>query len=309
MKEEVLITKENYKDIFNSLTYEKSIYVKYDSEEVSILFNQMITVMNEFTGLWTVEEKKAVITKAVNGEWVEYTIDNVYQILYKSYGNVMAKIHDDNYEIENLAKKAKENSIICEINGFERVLTKYAKKIASKYNVKFTGFGFNGTMKAMSVKKQIEDAFLNGKYNISFPSDDFGVQTIRNHASTYGSLIGRKFRVELSKGFIVVHFKDLEEAENLLISAKELFNKIGLKIGDEERDLFFNKLLGNDKKAAVINEIEQDFSRKLYGKSVTEEEYVSAANWQRLGFASEYNWENSIKGDTDMNPDNEYDDF
>jgi hypothetical protein len=221
----------------------------------------------------------------------------------------MAKIHDDNYEIENLAKKAKENSIICEINGFERVLTKYAKKIASKYNVKFTGFGFNGTMKAMSVKKQIEDAFLNGKYNISFPSDDFGVQTIRNHASTYGSLIGRKFRVELSKGFIVVHFKDLEEAENLLISAKELFNKIGLKIGDEERDLFFNKLLGNDKKAAVINEIEQDFSRKLYGKSVTEEEYVSAANWQRLGFASEYNWENSIKGDTDMNPDNEYDDF
>jgi len=42
--------------------------------------------------------------------------------------------------------------------------------------------------------------------------------------------------------------------------------------------------------------------RKLYGKPVSEEEYRSSANWQRGGFASEYNWENGIEGDVDMYP-------
>lgn len=318
MEEKIIITKENYRDIFNSFEYGVKI-VEYESEEVRILFNNMITVMNEFTGKWTMEEKKAVINDVVNGEWVSTEIDNLYQVLYKNYSEPLTIIGNDNYEIENLAKLAKENSMLCTINNFEPALTKYAKNIACKYNVKFTGSGFNGSMKSLSVRKQIEEAFLDGKYNISFPSDLFSVQTIRNHVSTYGSLIGRKFKVELSKGFIVVRFKDLEETNNLFIIVKAAFDKIGLNIGTEERDLFFNNLLGNkqNEKKEIPIELPKtifpvhsdnlpvkitEFIPTLYGKVVTMDEYKNAKNWQRLGFASEYNWENEITGYIDMYP-------
>lgn len=320
MDEKKIVTKENYKEVFNSLKY-GMITVYYESEEVRILFNNMITVMNEFTKKWTVEEKKAVINDIVNGEWVSTEVDDLYQVLYKNNNEPLAIIANDNYEIENFAILAKESGILCNINNFEPALTKYAKRIASKYNVKFTGSGFNGSMKSLSVRKQIEEAFLHGKYNISFPSDLFNVQTIRNHTSTYGSLIGRKFKVELSKGFIIVHFKDIEETNNLLILVKESFDKLGLNIGTEERDLFFNNLLGNTKKnikiensnavisnQSVLNNTENNTPvvpetvYKLYGKLVSKEEYVNAENWQRSGYASKYNWENDIKGDIDMYP-------
>ena len=327
MKEKILVTSENYKQVFNSLNYGINV-IEYQNNDVRSNFNKMITVMNEFTGKWTVEEKKAVIDGVIDGEFSPIEVDNLYHVLYKNYHEPLPIIDNDNYEIENLAILAKEKSMLFNINNFESSLVKYAKSIANKHNVKFTGSGFNGAMKALSVRKQIEEAFLNGKHNIHFPAESFSVQTIRNHVSTYGSLIGRKFKVELSNGFIIVHFKDIEEANNLLISAKELFDKIGLKIGNEERASFFNKLLGNtfNDSGVVVGSINKEvvktsrqiimsadindekpieipkFVPRLYGKEVSLEEYKNAENWQRSGFASKYNWENDIKGDIDMYP-------
>lgn len=327
MKEKILVTSENYKQVFNSLTYGINV-IEYQNDDIRSNFNNMITVINEFTGKWTVEEKKAVIDGIVDGEFSPIEVDNLYHVLYKNYHEPLPIIDNDNYEIENLAILAKEKSMLFSINNFEPALVKYAKSIANKHNVKFTGSGFNGAMKSLPIRKQIEEAFLNGKYNIHFPADSFSVQTIRNHVSTYGSLIGRKFKVELSNGFIIVHFKDIEEANNLLISAKELFDKIGFKIGNEERASFFNKLLGNtlnDSGIVIESGNKQNikeplqlitpammsdekpieipkFVPKLYGKEVSLEEYKNAENWQRSGFASKYNWENDIKGEIDMYP-------
>lgn len=306
------VTKKNYKDIFNSLNY-TYIIVTYESEEVRIMFNKRIDIMNMYTGLWTVEEKKAIINNNINGEWVDIELDDTYQILYKNVRKPLHIMDESNYEIENLAIEAKENSTITSINNIEIPLIKYAKSMAIKYNVKFTGSGFNGSLKAVSVRKQIEEAFLNGKYNISFPSNDFGAQTIRNHASIYGSLIGRKLKVELSKGLITVHFKNINESNSLFINIKESYEKLCLLSDSKDIDLFFEKLLHNRffhkkqqevqiSRDAIIPDFNEPFVYKLYGKPVSKDEYVSAANWQRLGFASQYNWENDIRGDVDMFP-------
>jgi len=320
MEEQILITKENYFQIFHSLKYGIT-NVTYESEEISMLFNRMITIINEFTGKDTVEQRKAIIESTENVEFKSIDIENVYQIIYKNHYNMVPVLSPENYMIEDFAKISKEKGIVCEINSFEPALYKYAKRISKQYNVKFTGTGFNGTVSALPVRKQIEEAFLAGKYNISFSADSFGVQTIRNHVSMYGTLIGRKFKVELSKGFITVHFKDAEESKNLMDSATEIFNKLGLKIGPEERNMFFNNLILSDAnnvkiktkelpsnfEVSVLNKNESlfeipKFIPKLYGKEVTIEEYKNSKNWQRLGFASEYNWENDIKGDIDMYP-------
>jgi len=323
MNEKILITKENYKDIFFSLTYGHKNVI-YENENVHSLITTMIEVTNEFTGLNTLREVNDVIDISIDNEWVSTNIENSYRIIHASHGVSIPVLHDDNYEIECLAMLSKKNGIVSVINNFEKSLTRYAKRIASKHDVKFTGHGFNGAMKALSVRKQIEEAFLEGKYNISFSSDLFNVQTIRNHASVYGSLIGEKLKVEISKGLITVHFKELDELTLLFNSARDIFDKIGLKAGEKERNEFFHKLLDfnvNDKTTVNNQNITKiidkykplmidnekpieipKFVPKLYGKEVSLEEYKNAENWQRSGFASKYNWENDIKGDIDMYP-------
>lgn len=310
MEEKILITKENYKDIFNSLTYGYKV-VTYDSEEVRIAFNQRIEIMNMITGLFTVEEKQHVIDYIENGEIVSIKPANVYQVLYKNYREPILQIPEDNYRIEELAMISNMNKSITVIKDLHYNLVRYAKSISNKYNVKFTGSGFNGMIKALSVRKQIEEAYLAGKYNISFSSNDFNAQTIRNHASIYGSLIGKKIKVEFSKGLITVVFKSLDEVNSLFFQIKDSYQRL-IEISEpKEIDLFFDKLFNRDheekteitKKIELINDalpIESPY--KLYGKSVTKDEYVAAEIWQRQGYASEYNMENGIEGKEDKTP-------
>lgn len=315
MKEKILVTKENYKELIYSLKYGYEL-VTYESEEVHSLVLRMIEVINEFTNNNTVREDVEVIDDVVNGEWVSTKVPDLYRLISSSHDEPIPVLHDDNYKIEEIAIESKEKSIVLNINNFNYSLVKYAKKIAIKHNVKFTGSGFNGKAASVSIKKQLEDAFLSGKCKVSFPGEVFNPQTIRNYTSIYGSLVGRKFRVELSKGEIIVHFKEEDDIKALFVLAKDTFDKIGLKAGESERDEFFSKLLGNYKvseeykndnlkkefpKPAMIPE-GVSLVRTLYGKPVSEEEYRNAAHWQRCGFASEYNWENGIEGDVDMYP-------
>lgn len=320
MYEEIHITKNNYKDIFNSYKYGTKI-ITYESEEVRILFNQRITIINEFTGLWTMEEKKHVINDTVNGEWVSTEVPNVYEVLYKNSREPLPIIDESNYNIEELACLAKKESIITSINNFEPSLIKYAKKIANKYNIKFTGAGFNGTSKGVSVRKQIEDAYLDGKYNISFSSSDFNPQTIRNYVSNFSSLIGKKIRVELKLGTIIVHFKNEEESNYLFSCIRESYEKLIKLVDAREVDYFLKTLISESKEEVLtpsksvlhvdnntISKVPKTiteptpFTYTLYGKPVSKEEYNNAERWQRLGFASQYNWENEIEGDVDMCP-------
>ena len=319
MYEEILVTKNNYKDIFNSYEYGTKI-ITYENEEVRILFNHRIDIINEFTGNFTMEEKKHVIDDVVDGSWVSTEVPNKYQVLYKNHKELLPIIDESNYNIEELAALSKKESIVCVINNLESNLIKYAKKIANKYNVKFTGNGFNGSIKAVSVRKQIEEAYLSGKYNISFPSSDFNPQTIRNYVSNFSNLIGKKIRVELKLGSIIIHFKNPEESNALFSLIKESHERLKLLVDNSEIDAFLkNLIIKNDLNIDNFKDEKQTvkttynanedivlppiaLGRKLYGKPVSEEEYRSAAHWQRCGFASEYNWENGIEGDVDMYP-------
>jgi len=327
MKDKILINEENYIDVIQSLKYGYKTVV-YKNDHIHTIVLEMIECINEFTGKHTLREDFEYIDESINGEWVSTKTDNVYRLISSSYDNNIPVLHENNYKIEQFAIKAKKESIFLIIDNFETALTKYAKRIAIKHNVKFTGSGFNGKVNSLPVKRQIENAFLSGKYNISFPCDTYNPQTIRNYASVYGNLIGQKLKVEITKGLLTVHFKELDEATKLLNSARDIFDKIGLKIGNEERASFFNKLLGNtfnDSCIVIESGNEQNikeprqlitpammsdekpieipkFIPKLYGKEVSLEEYKNAENWQRSGFASKYNWENDIKGDIDMYP-------
>jgi len=314
MEEKILITKENYKDIFNSLTYGYKV-ITYDSEDVRIAFNKRIEIMNIITGFFTVEEKQHIIDHIENGEIVSIKPANVYQVLYKNYREPIMQIPEDNYRIEELAIISNTNKSITVIKDLHYNLVKYAKSIANKHQVKFTGSGFNGTIKSLSVKRQIEDAYLSGKYDISFSSSDFNAQTIRNHASIYGSLIGKKIKVEFSKGLITVIFKNLDEINSLFFQIKDSYQRL-LEISEpKEINLFFNKLFNHNQEEKTIGESfvktalekvipEQlaDSPYKLYGKSVTKSEYAAAEIWQRQGYASEYNMEHGIEGKEDKTP-------
>lgn len=320
MYEKIHVTKTNYKDIFNSYKYGTKI-ITYESEEVRILFNQRITVINEFTGLWTMEEKIHVTNDVVDGEWVSTEVPNVYEVLYKNSREPLPLIDESNYNIEELACLAKKESIITVINNLEPSLIKYAKNMANKYNVRFNGTGFNGTSKGVSVRKQIEEAYLAGKYSISFPSSDFNSQTVRNYVSSFSSLIGKKIRVELKLGTIIVHFKNIEESSALFTYIKESHEKLIRLVDVAEVDCFLKTLISESKVMvstppknvlevtnSTISNVPETitepapFVHKLYGKIVSKEEYNKAKRWQRLGFASEYNWENEIEGDVDMFP-------
>jgi len=301
MNEKILITTENYFEVFNSLKY-GYIYVTYKDEESSILFNQMITVMNEYFDSWVVEQKEAVISDMENGLWVDKKVEGVYQIIYKSYYKELPILHKDNYDIEKLAIEASKNNEIVYIKEFEPKLIKYAKKISKKHDVKFIGNGFNGKIKSTSVKFQIESAFMSGKNFVSFLASEYSAQSVRNQASSYSSILGRKIRVELKVGEIIVHLKEKNELDLLMENAKEIFNRIGVLLGEEKRDLFFESFLNTNKPNTASITIEAGF--EYNGKVYDHSEWAKQPIWIRQGYESEYNMENDIKG-PDATPKNE----
>jgi hypothetical protein len=206
MKDKILINEENYINVIHGLRYGYKT-VLYENENVHTLVLEMIESINEFTGKYTLREDFEYIDESINGEWVSTKSDNLYRLISSSYDNNIPVLHENNYKIEQFAIKSKKESILLIIDNFETALTKYAKRIAVKHNVKFTGYGFNGKANSLPIKRQIENAFLSGKYNISFPCDTYNPQTIRNYASVYGNLIGQKLKVEITKGLLTVHFK------------------------------------------------------------------------------------------------------
>jgi len=315
-KAKTLITKDNYIDVINSLKY-GLLTCHYDSAESKQLSNNMIDVINQYTGSSTIEERKAVIDTCINGEWVCDEVEGVYQLLYKRYDMPVPILSKSNYNIESIVINCKLNESIVVIDGFELSLVPYYKMIAKRHDIKFTGNGFNGKMKSLSIRKQIEDAFLSGKHSVSFNSENINPYSIRNGASTYGNIVGKKFRVELKKGLVVIHFKELSEYDKITSSIRASYESLCLIKGKKEVDDFINELISFDVKVPektigesfvktalekVIPEQLVDSPYKLYGKSVTKSEYSAAEIWQRQGYASEYNMEHGIEGKEDKTP-------
>lgn len=307
-----LLNEENYINYVLSMNYGCET-ITYQSDEVRYSVLRMIDVINAFTGKNTIREEPHVINDILNGEWISIKNPNVYTLVYTRMGEPVPTPHQNNYKIEEIAIKAKKNSIVLSIDNFDSRLNKYAKMIAKKHDVLFTGSGFNGFSKSMPASKQIEDAYLNGKSIVCFDHENFNPQTIRNYASNYGRLVGKKFKVSVNKNNTTVILKEDSDIDYLYLSAKKIFDDIAEIIGKEQRDVFFKKLIGletekiinqqNPLQNQILPKQEPIFTgRKLYGKPVSEEEYRAAENWQRLGFASKYNWENDIKGDVDMYP-------
>ena len=252
MEEFILITKENYKGFFKNSTYGLKI-VKYEDEFVRKLLNNRIAIYNEFKTSFTFEERKTSIYKNINEEWVGEEVPDLYDIIYKSTDAVLL-INESNYEIEELAIEAKKNKTIVVVDGLEESLFGFAKKIAKKHDIKFTDFGFNGKIKSKSIKKQIEDAYLSGKQNIKFSVEDYNVQTIRNQASTYGSLIGEKIRVKFELGSIILEFSELKKNKDVREVLTEQYKILADTLGIDNAESFVNSLIDSYASKILIKE-------------------------------------------------------
>lgn len=206
------------------------------------------------------------------------------------------------------------------------------KGIAERYCVKKKiahSFDYNtGLMlirqrgKKSNVFRDIEKEVLT-ESGIYFASNkELNLATARVYCSMLNSRSTAKIKCKAVGPDVVIYGRNLDELTEIeydvrhklfllknnmsFIDFQKLFNNLKDKYyntetvasGFKEMNLAVNKI---EKPKNNIVEVVKS-GRQLYGKPVSEEEYVNAENWQRLSYASRYNWENDIKGDVDMYP-------
>jgi hypothetical protein len=241
--------------------------------------------------------------------------DGLFKIISTRTKDKLPNLSEDSYNMHKFLNDAFNNKR--KVNFYlDPSLYSYAKRLAKKdliFDVDDVSAFFWGVNKELSVYDKIKKAFYSGEDSIKFDVKTVSVATVRCYASTLSQMSGNKFRTKILNGFVTVFFKPLTDYEctkNAIIPMLSF-----LKTNQEKFDFLIyvaaefkeNNSNAVDQQNPLQNQIlpkqEPIFTgRKLYGKPVSEEEYRAAENWQRLGFASKYNWENDIKGDVDMYP-------
>jgi hypothetical protein len=190
------------------------------------------------------------------------------------------------------------------------------KKIAHSFDYNTGLMLIRQRGKKSNVFRDIEKEVLT-ESGIYFASNkELNLATARVYCSMLNSRSTAKIKCKAVGPDVVIYGRNLDELTEIEYDVRHklflLKNNMSLidfqKLFNNLKDKYYN----NETVIPQKKEIEQNnneskieipaFIPKLYGKVVTIEEYKNAANWQRLGFASEYNWENDIKGSVDMYP-------
>ena len=292
-----------------------STYFICENEDIISYLEDCLRVINESLSAQVVRFEQEGLIDILNDYGRKYG-DGLCKIISSRPKDKLPELSEDSYNIRKFLNDAFNNKR--KVNFYlDPSLHNYAKRLAKKdvmFDVDDVSAFFWGVNKELSVYDQIKKAFYSGEDSIKFDVQTVSVATIRCYTSTLSKMSGNKFRCNIVEGFVIVYFKpisDVEDARNRIIPIlKTLKSKEAIRLFLTGLILEFTysetekEALSNTKEFPKPATIPEGVSivRRLYGKPVSEEEYRSAANWQRAGYASEYNWENDIRGDVDMYP-------
>lgn len=311
---------ENESDVINfidRIDYGSIYFIAKNVDVISFIDNCM-KVINASLGAQVVRYEPEQLVDMLQMYGMTFG-DGLYKIISTRSKDQIPELSDDSYNIAKFLNDAFNNKRLVRLD-IDQSLYPYAKRLAKKdvlFDVDSTGPFFWGVNKEKSVYDQIKQAFYNGEDSIKFDVKTVSVATVRCYTSTLSKMSGNKFRCNIIDGFVTVQFKpisDEQDAVNRIIpvlsifkSNDEKFNflmRIAAEFKDNDDIVVFppkTSTIETNNITANVPEIPA-FIPKLYGKEVSLDEYKNAENWQRIGFASKYNWENDIKGDIDMYP-------
>lgn len=312
-------TLENESDVLsflNKISYGTTYFVSKNNDAISFLDN-CVDLINKSLDKKSlrIEDEKLIDELRFRGFNFGDGLKKVISGVQKEEIPVLS---EDSYYIRKYMTQAFNEKRQVRFN-LDKSLYNYAKKLAKNnlvFDVDDDGPFFLAHGKTMSIYDQIVQAFYKEEDSISFDVKKVSVSTIRCYASTISKMSGNKVKCNISNGLVTVQFKLLserEELKNKIIPLLELFKS------NNEKKSFLIELAAEfieiDTSKAPLKNTSNTISRvpetiteptlftyTLYGKQVSKEEYNNAERWQRLGFASQYNWENEIEGDVDMCP-------
>jgi len=293
-----------------------STYFICENEEILSFVDNCLKVINESLSAQVVRFESEKLIDILEAHGRNYD-DGLYKIISSRPKDKLPVLSDDSYNILKFLNDAFNNKR--KVNFYlDPSLYDYAKRLSKKdvvFDTDDVSAFFWGINKELSIYDQIKKAFYSGEDSIKFDVNAVSVATVRCYTSTLSKMSGNKFRCNIIDGFVTVYFKplnDFDDARNRILPIIGVFKTKEKKFeflmslaAEFNTSLLVNNNIVGHKKEIISPDVvsgENISIRKLYGKPVSEEEYKNAENWQRLGFASEYNWENDIKGDTDMYP-------
>ena len=217
--EVIIISKENTNTIISNLEYGQTL-VRFEDDQAEKLTEKCVEAINEIFGI-------GVLDLSESDEYFdkEHTF---FRILFRERNLKLPLLTMDDITLVENAENANHGK--CQINfQIHEGLFKKAKKIASKYEVKFgsTIYGqfFSGQSKKMSIYKQLEKAHLEGVDQIEFTTDDIASQTLRVYVSQLNSFNNTKYSVSVENKKLIVYFKEKSRESEFFKKLDRLFNE------------------------------------------------------------------------------------
>ena len=232
----------NFLENIQKITYGINIAILEDEDTKDMLMKYVDTVNLIF---------KMEIMSASPSENNEEELS--FDVVWKSRTEFPPALTVDDLSIESNAKMAAEFQTET-IFSIHEGLWKFARRMASKYNVKFKGGHtqkFEGSKKK-SVAARIEEAMNAGQADVTFTKDEIATQTARVYASNLANLTGRKIRVTIEQDAIKIIFKESTKQEILKGELMKLWHRAVHEIGLNDTEDIFRDVVATNSLEDVI---------------------------------------------------------
>lgn len=228
MKTLVHINENNIYSFMNTIEYGSNLIV-YNNESFRKIMQDNLSVLCEILEPGALEEIPHADLDLIEGEYRQVLIPGTFNILYRIRGEEIPQLKECDFRVKDILDDAVISRAKSVRFDLDVRLHKYAARLAKKYGVRFghdQGLQyFDGSVKELPVSVRIENAFNEGRENISFDAKETRIATVRQYTSTLNSILGKKFRCTLDKGIITVHFNALSRESEFISKLDKLFNE------------------------------------------------------------------------------------
>lgn len=258
------------------------INVVYSDDKARHETGIIIRTVNMVAGLEILREAPFMEETPTNEGWVETEVPGKYRIIYADRHNPVPAIGEDDLNVWSVIENASKDKTLHRLTlhpGLYKNVKKECRDIGVKYSIEGGQVVIDGRQKSLSVYKQMQKAYQDGKVNISFNLDEINMPTVRTYASQLSAAVMKKIRCSVDAGIITVHFREdhTEELKSILLKLSESFTR-------SEIMETINEFLGPvaDLTSSVNVEVVPGGLRR----TETPEEPI----WQQMGFASELDY-------------------